>query len=306
MKKIIAFVLASGLTSVLIGMSAFAGWQRGGLEAEQYLWLAASCLLTACVHTLPALTARRSYLTKAVWAVAFAVCVFGHSQFFVFSEMHAGSARSAAQAVKVETTGMRPAAQIAQEISKATATMARLPVQKREAQEQVVQALKQELALVQSQTVQVESAEAEIKGDPVGVRVAAVLGVEVDAVMLIVSLVTAVTLEFLAVVLWSRALEKSEGQAEQEIGEPVHLALLPVDAPVQAVKQAPQAEKHDKDESFAVQMSLPLPNTSESERVRLAVKSGQLKKATVTEIRAYLRCSQKKALEVRREVAAAG
>jgi hypothetical protein len=224
-----AFWLASALSLALSIAAALSGWQRGGYWLESSLWAMLSILAVLVVHLLPALLYQRGWLTLAafpVWLGVFGVVAFSHAQFFTLAEIHAGQERL----LKTQDTPLndsklmpplvipptapgRTAAAVARELSKAAALLSRLPETKRPAQQQVVDALRLELAAVQqtetsaaaSLTRQLASIEAR-QADPVGLRLGQVLGLPVGNVMLAVALATALVLELASVVLWRLAL----------------------------------------------------------------------------------------------------
>lgn len=235
----ITFLLASACTFLLVLMAAQSGFQRGGSEIERWLWLGASCLIVCTVHLLPGLMHEKASLkTLPVWLVwtgGFLFVIFAHSQFFTLAEMHAGQERIAQVTGTLShssgnvTPGLsnvtgRPVTAIAKELSKATGTLSRLPENKREEQRQLITALERELKIAQEVAAQQASekqAQAEqiskLQDDPVAHRLAALLGVKHDSVMLVASLFMALTLELIAVVLWKLALNQPEGNAKPEI-----------------------------------------------------------------------------------------
>lgn len=238
-KTRITFLLASTCTFLLVLMAAQSGFQRGGSDIERWLWLGASCLIVCTVHLLPGLMHEKPSLkTLPVWLVwtgGFLFVIFAHSQFFTLAEIHAGQERIAQRTgtlshnssnvtpVLSNVTG-RPVTVIAKELSKATATLARLPENKREEQKQLITALEREFKITQEVAAQQASekqAQAEqinkLQDDPVAHRLAALLGVKHDSVMLIAALFMALTLELIAVVLWKLALNQPEANAKSEI-----------------------------------------------------------------------------------------
>lgn len=294
MHKITSFILAAGVTLVLIGMSAIAGWQRGGNVAEQWLWMGAACFLTASVHLLPAIVGKHTVITKVIWSLAFTVCVFGHSQFFTFSEIHAGESRMAkVEQITVGNELVRSPVMIARDISKASSTAIKLQGDKKEAQFKLISALEQELRIAQNVVATNEQAAARIVGDPVGYRIGSVFNVSSETVMLVVGLMTAIILEMLAVILWNRAFSLSTSE----------LALASrID---KSTTKSPSLTSANKNKQQQMDL-VGFPQVAalvdvDMEAVMKEVMEGRLE-PKVTPIRKYLRCSQGRAIEIRRKV----
>jgi hypothetical protein len=223
-----ALWLAAALSLALSVAAGVSGWQRGGNTLESSLWTMLSILAVLVVHLLPALLYQRGWLTLAafpVWLGVFGVVSFSHAQFFTLAEIHAGQERllntpatqlNDPKLMQPPTAPGRTAAIVARELSKAATLLSRLPEAKRPAQQQVVDALRLELAAVQqaeaSAAASLARQQASIEtrqADPVGLRLGQVLGLPVGNVMLAVALATALVLELASVVLWRLALVPS-------------------------------------------------------------------------------------------------
>jgi hypothetical protein len=294
MKHKIAFGLAVISSSTLAAMSAVASWQRGGTLLEQWLWLVAGCCITVAVHVLPAMLDEKSPLWLA-WFAALIVVVFGHAQFLTLAEQHAGAERIK-EAVPVVTHNTRPAGLVAAELSKASATLARLPESKRGEQRLVVTNLERELKLAESQESAATKKAEQISSDPVGQRMALLFKTDASIVMLIVSLFTALVLECLAIVFWRIAL-KPEVVTMNAAPAPNPQLALPLAAPEAAPEPIDPEPAPTKPKRTRRKREAP-PTVEEALE---AVVSGQAK-ATVTDIRKHLGCSQQAAIEITRQL----
>jgi hypothetical protein len=301
MKARIAFGLAVLISLTLGLMSAVASWQRGGSDIERVLWVVAGCCITLAVHVLPAMLDQKSPLWLA-WGAALLVVVFGHAQFLTLAEQHAGAERIKA-AVPVVAHSSRPAGVVAAELSKASATLARLPESKRDEQRLVVTNLERELKLAESQDSSVKADSERVSSDPVGQRMALLFKTRAEVVMLVVSLFTALVLECLAIVFWRIALTP----------EIVTVKAVSAPAPQFALELDPLPLVAEKPEALPAPVE-PEPAPTKPKRTRRkreapptveealeAVERGQAK-ATVTDIRKHLACSQKAAIEIVRQL----
>jgi hypothetical protein len=324
MKRVLSVIVALALTAALMGMSAIAGWQRGGHQMEQWLWVLAACCLTVCVHILPSLISARSVVARLVWVGAFVACVFGHSQFFVFSELHAGEARISTSVDAVQPIGRSPTV-IAQEVARATRVLARLPADSRDYQAKVVAALEQELKVAQEQSAAIRNNQIRNERDPVGARIAAVTGFSHEAIMLVVAVATAVILEGLAVTFWGLALAGKRDQRTENrsaeciedgtsadtrcvLGQRTNNPQMKLDLNIPSYQvtefSITREVNGDRAQRCLVESTNLPTDEEEALKVIAAVRNGEIR-ATVTNIRGYLRCSQSKALAMRRLVVSA-
>lgn len=242
-KTAITFLLACACTGLLTLMAAQSGFQRGGSDMERWLWLSASCLIVCTVHLLPSLMHEKPSLKNLpvwlVWAAGFVFVIFAHAQFFTLAEMHSGQERVAqlSEALLPEPSNVTPQSGnvtgrsvtvIAKELSKATTTLIRLPETKREEQKMVITALERELKIAQEVAEQLASEKrvhteqiSKLQDDPVAHRLATLLGVKHDSVMLVASLFMALTLELIAVVLWKLTLNHPQAHTDSTPVTPI-------------------------------------------------------------------------------------
>ncbi|WP_175948123.1 hypothetical protein [Burkholderia pyrrocinia] len=218
-----AFILAIGATSTALCLSVFAGWQRGGSLPERLLWVAIGLVLVASAHLLPALLRDTPIVVRCIgsvlWGACLATACFGHAQFFVMAQQHAGEQRAAAVAVPAPlpsrslTVVMAERASISAQLATANARYcvgncvtldarrttlgARLDALNTEADE-----LRRQQAAADRVTVQRDA----LRVDPVTSRLAALLSTTATRVDLLTGLTFAVVLEGVACLLWIVAL----------------------------------------------------------------------------------------------------
>lgn len=292
MKQKIALWLAVIMSMTLAAMSAVASWQRGGSDAERLLWLFAGCCVTVAVHVLPAMLDKKSPLWLA-WGAALLVVVFGHAQFLTLAEQHAGAER-VKLAAPVITAGSRTSSVVAAELTKESRVLARLPESKRDEQRLVVTNLERELDMVKSQESAVSSSKSAASSDPVGQRMALLFKTRAEIVMLVVSLFTALVLECLAIVFWRIALTP-EIVTVKAVSAPAPQLALELD-PLPLVDEKPEPAPTKPKRTRRKREAPPT-----IEEALEAVERGQAK-ATVTDIRKHLACSQQAALEIVRQL----
>lgn len=267
------FTLAVFVTTVAAAMAATAAWDRGGTALDRILLVSMSVAIVGGVHLIPALTSRK--LAWLLWAGCLLGTVYGHLTFFVHASMRAGDAQ-AQQSVQVtgaarqidatqralDVITARPISVVAAQLANTRTRRERAALRLELAEAQRGEALRGELVkLAATQT------QAEVAGttDPVVARLAAVTGVTEASISLTVGLTFSLLLELLGAVLWIEAFRQPSGQ--------------PQDYP-NAGDTKPRADD-------------PLAD------LRRAIEAGECK-PTVSGIRAFLGCSQAKAMEMRR------
>ncbi|MPV67657.1 hypothetical protein [Burkholderia sp. BE17] len=218
-----AFVLAIGATTTALCLSVLAGWQRGGSLPERLVWVAIGLVLVVSAHLLPALLRGTPFVVRCIgsvlWGTCLATACFGHAQFFVTAQQHAGEQRAAAVTVPTPTPSrsltavMAERASISAQLATANARYcvgncatldarrttlgARLDALNAEADE-----LRRQQAAADRVTVQRDA----LRVDPVTSRLAALLGTTATRVDLLTGLAFAAVLEGVACLLWTVAL----------------------------------------------------------------------------------------------------
>ncbi|MDR8027938.1 hypothetical protein KPA93_32455 [Burkholderia cenocepacia] len=227
-----AFILAIGATSTALCLSMLAGWQRGGSLPERLVWVAIGLVLVTSAHLLPALLRDVSILVRAIgillWGACLVTACYGHAQFFVMAQQHAGELRaSTAQAVPMPlssrslTIVMTDRATVASQLAATNARdcigncqtlkarrmtlAARLDALNAEADD-----IRRRQAVTDRVTTQHDA----LLVDPVTSRLAALLGVTTSRVDLLSGLMFAAVLEGVACLLWTVVLPASATVAE--------------------------------------------------------------------------------------------
>jgi hypothetical protein len=122
-------------TATSLGITAFAGWQRGGLPVERVINVTVSCIAVLFVHLLPIGWRQSGVLGRvcefSLWWIGIAVVLYGQVTFLVVSQRHAGNVRAAKlQMVAALPTVNSPPdhtrTEIARDVMKTTAELARV------------------------------------------------------------------------------------------------------------------------------------------------------------------------------------
>ncbi|KAE8760836.1 hypothetical protein FSO04_06315 [Paraburkholderia madseniana] len=301
----LTFALAAAATATAICMSLLAGWQRGGDLPERLVWVAIGVVLVVCAHLLPALCRSSPWSVRGVgvllWVVCMATACFGHATFFVLAQQHAGERRAsssvqpnteAVPAGRSLTAIMTDRASVTRKLANADSQRclqecAALKVRR------VVLAAKLDALNAEADDVRRRQAVDDLREeqrdaltvDPVTGRLATLLGTTASRVDLLSGLTFAAVLEGVACLLWSVALKPRQ----------TAVATPPVVDPA-ASGHEPVTSSHGIDDA-------PVP-PAETEVMRLArdVAAGNVR-ATVSDIRRHLGCSQAKATVLRRQLA---
>ncbi|MEM5325212.1 hypothetical protein VSR34_01190 [Paraburkholderia sp. JHI2823] len=314
--KALPVLLAVSATVTAACLSIMAGWQRGGFLAERVLWIAVGAVLVVAAHLLPALCRPHGLRVRAVGALLWIGCVaatcYGHAVFFLMAQKHAGELRAAA--VPVVTTHGRDLSVIARDRADAVTRLARAtarrcvePCTSLRADRTALAARVEALDVENAEALRAEAAQdrasaarAAALADPVTGALTA-FGVAAPRAELVSGLAFAAVLEAVACFCWLLALRPAavteipvtpatqgshavavtpvtpESNAAAPVAEPVAVESAPV-------LRLPVVEQHD-----------------DVTRVMTAVAAGQLR-ATVTEIRKFLGCSQSRAAAVRKQL----
>lgn len=337
-KKGVTLALAVGVLGVALGMAGVSAWHRADTVVDKALMVAMACAVVLGVHLMPALVKSRA--VWPLWVALFAVAVHGHAGFL----MHAGQSVSEAvtharqapqlQALVEQQTALQAALNgiTARPVAVVAAQLARDPSPEKRAALQVELIESQRGVTLRDSLVDLSKERVTLAShapasDPVTAGLALVTGLSLQAVTLLVSLVTAGLLELLGVALWRAALLPepvaaalpvvAQNPARDFTPEPVETApsaseavnveqpamvkvtapippepLYPMPAPVPMFSPAP----------VPAPVNVPVPVQRDSLQVlREAVAHGKVK-PTVTGIRRHLACSQARASELRRHL----
>ncbi|MBB3256905.1 hypothetical protein [Paraburkholderia sp. WP4_3_2] len=314
--RLLPALLAVAATVTAACLSIMAGLQRGGFLAERVLWIAVGVVLVVAAHLLPALVRAHGRGVRAVgtalWAACFVATCIGHGVFFILAQKHAGELRAAAvPAVMAKGRGM---AEIARDRADAVTRLARTnarrcvaPSPNLMADRTAAAARLDALDVERDEARRAEAAQdraaaerAAALADPVTGALTA-FGVTAPRAELVTGLAFAGVLEAVACFAWLLALrpkvvtESPVMPAQQGSNASVTAAVMPEShaAPVLTVTPA---------DAPASMLSLSVVEQQDDvTRVRAAVAADELR-ATVTEIRKFLGCSQSRAAAVRKQL----
>ncbi|KVT85693.1 hypothetical protein WK59_12025 [Burkholderia ubonensis] len=304
-----ALLLAVAATGTAISMSVLAGWQRGGWLAERLVWVAIGVVLISGAHLLPALCRSAPPSGQVVGAVLWLGCMgaasYGHTTFFLLSQLHAGELRVSAIPV-ASIPPHRELTAVTADRASVMAALARADARRCIRDCLTWQARRTSLAarldaldaeaddIRRYQTIEDGNAEHRVttRDDPVMARLAMFCGIPEARLDLFAGLGFAVVLEGLACLLWWVALapQVSESPVTDRHGI-AHDVTAGSPTPIVAQSPGPPA----------------VPSTAtllESDLARLQhdIESGAVT-PTVAGIRRHLGCSQAKASALRRQLA---
>jgi hypothetical protein len=296
--------MAAAATATAICMSVLAGWQRGGDLPERLVWVAIGVVLVVGAHLLPTLCRFSPWLVRGVggllWVACMATACYGHVTFFVLAQQHVGERRaSSVPAVSNSvptgrslTAIMTDRATVIRQLAVADSLRCErdcpLLRVRRVALAARLDALNAEAEDVRRQQEvddrRIEQRDA-LTADPVTAKLAVVVGTTISRVDLLSGLAFAAVLEGVACLLWSLALRPPEST----------VAVPPVSGTTGS-GHACVTPGH----GFVTAPVTP----ADTEIARLArdVAAGKVR-ATVSDIRCHLGCSQAKAIALRRQLA---
>jgi hypothetical protein len=293
-----ALGLAVAATSTALCMSVLAGWQRGGWLSERLVWMAIGVVLVVGAHLLPALCRSTPLAVRAVGIVLWLGCMvgasYGHATFVLLSQSHAGELRVAAVAMpgvrehRSLTVVMADRATVTTDLAAANARrcvrdcpalrVRRVSLAaKRDALDAEADDVRRQQVIDDRNATRRET----LRDDPVTTRLAVLFAMPSGRVDLFAGLVFALLLEGIACLLWSIVLL------------PQQVAV--VTAAIEAVTASPPDPPSPD----------PVVTVPETEVTKLTrdVNAG-LVRLTVSDIRRHLRCSQRKAAALRRQISA--
>ena len=94
------FWLATVASGTALSLSILAGWQRGGTLPERVVWVAMGIVLVVSAHLLPALIRESPLIVRgmgsALWVACMMTAGYGHLNFFLLAQQHAGERRASA------------------------------------------------------------------------------------------------------------------------------------------------------------------------------------------------------------------
>jgi len=257
--------LAIFVTSTAVAMTAIAAWDRGGTMIDKAVLVAMSVVIVNVVHLLPAISRRPA--AWLVWFVCLFGAVYGHLTFFTNASLRAADLRAQQSVLAVGTQKQIDTAREALDQIKArpVAIVAAQLAQSDDRRERA--ALRDEIREAKrSQVLLDELARLQ------AISTTAQIGVT-DPVMARLAVITG----------WN------ESQVAVAIG--VFFSIL-----LELIGALLWYEAFRRDVTQSV-----TPVTDTVTALRAAVTAGECR-ATVASIRAFLGCSQERAMELRREL----
>ncbi|SOE70538.1 hypothetical protein SAMN05414139_03810 [Burkholderia sp. D7] len=325
-------MLAIAATGTAIFISMLAGWQRGGWLSERIVWCAISVVLVLCAHLMPALCREASTIVRWIAGVLWVACMIavscGHATFFLLSQQHAGERRADAIAVVAApvaqaappgrsltaiaaeqatvradlgiVTGQRCTRSCAILHANRIALSAKLDALNVEADEAKRWERAEDRKVVQADRVTTLRDAA--RDDPVTVRMAAWIGMTAGRANLLVALAFAAVIEGMACLCWYVALRPCALLAT--VGNPsvtsvVAPPVIDIDTGSHASASCSHATAHEP----AASTPQVFQTEHDEKLLQLSrdVAAGRVR-ATVSDIRRHLGCSQARATGLRRQI----
>ncbi|OIQ96347.1 hypothetical protein GALL_216240 [mine drainage metagenome] len=266
-----ARVMAIIITAIALVMSGMAGWYRGSSLLDRMLLISISVAISACSHLIPSIS--KSRVAWALWSCCFIGALYSHLTFFSYTSLHAGDDRSEHSVqVSMAEQQIRAAREALALITARPLVVvaSELAVTKNWRRRNALSAELSEAKRASALRDEIVTllgvarvAEVTSATDPVTVGIARVTGITEQSIAFFSAFGFSVLLELLGAFLWYQSFQ---GQQEKP----------------QLVNNSPT-----EDQSIS--------------RLRKEVAAGQVE-PTVKAIRVFLRCSQTKAMEVRRKI----
>ncbi|WP_247539141.1 hypothetical protein [Ralstonia pseudosolanacearum] len=316
------WVLSIGATGTSICVSVLAAWQRGGSLPERLVWVAIGVVLVANAHLLPALVRDAPCRVRAVasvlWLACMAAVCFGHANFFLLAQRHAGELRASAVPVAEPVPTARSLTAVMAERATVTGLLATTNAQRCSgncttlearrvtltAKLEALEAEADEFRRRQSAQDRAENRRDALVADPVTARLAALLGMTATRVDLLSGLAVAAVLEGVACLLWTLTLRsRPSARDAPPVATPVMTGHVPAPAspvPVSGSHEA-EAESHAPvSEPFTPLQTSDSPDP-DVRQLAQAVAAGHVR-PTVSDIRRFLGCAQARAIALRRQL----
>jgi hypothetical protein len=283
-EKLTVFSLAVITTAISTMIAVLGAYGRTADNTHRVILAAVSVVAAVAVHLLPATSGRtHKPLRLLTWTLCFIFVVYSHCATFVSLSEQSAEIRFSTSRLSRSTQERKD--EIRRSLSKiqsrSVTTIARL-IARAKSEEQVT-ALQLEMSEAQRAVRLQEQLDlltatvgTAVVTDPVSARVTAITGWSPDSVTLTFSVLGAVMLELLGAILWIKTI----GEGTSESGD-----------------QHPDSRLKSNDDSR---------RGSHDSAAELAILRDALARGTcttrVTDIRAFLRCGQEKAMLLRREL----
>lgn len=283
--KLITLSLAISTTCISMVIAILGACNLAQDDAHRIVIAAISCVAAIAVHVLPAISkSTPKPLTWSIWTLCFFFVVHNHSANFVAMTEQSSEARYSMgrtsrsieerkDAIKKELSEMqvRPVATLARLIPKARSEeqLTALRLEMSEAQ-RAVELRNQLNALI-------ATAGDEVTTDPFSARLAGITGWSRDLVTTVASILAAIVLELLGAIFWIEV----RGARNLEFAATGHGRVMET-----SNDYSPRLTPHE---------------TTDLALLKEAVTGGSCT-TRVADIRAFFRCSQKKAMLLHREL----
>jgi len=292
MKYNMVRVLAIFVTVTAALMAAIAAINRGGTFVEQGLLVVLSVIMVLGVHLLPAIS--RRVPSWMLWAGCLLCAIYGHLTFLTHSTLGAGQAR-VQQSVQLAGTqrqidavkeslnaiSARPVTIVAAELAQTKDWQARIALKEELGQAKRADSLRNELMRLNEVAAGAVTANST---DPVISRIMAVTGFSEAGVTLGIGMLFSVLLELVGTFLWFEVLKQDSGFRIQDAEFGMQTVTTGVTTSVTRSMTTHVTQVMD-----------------DAALLREAIVNGECR-ATVASIRAFLHCSQSRAMELRREM----
>lgn len=304
--------LATIVTATAILMATIAAVDRGGTQADMLTLVSISIAICTAAHLLPALSKRR--VVWLLWSACLAGTVYGHLTFFTHATIRAGQVRASESATvqvlmeQIDTnrdaiSGIRarPITTIARELSWTRSERRRLALEEELSEAKRAARLQDGMVTTAGAISQAKVA---AQDDPVVARLVVVTGSSEAGISLAVGLLLSLLVELLGAFLWCEVLSAPPPRPRQHDdrtaaggGDSNSLpsrAGLVVRTPIHEDLKEPHGPARAGNIRKASEFSIP--------DLRRAIEAGECR-PTVVGIRAFMACSQARALELRRALA---
>ncbi|GMG91449.1 MULTISPECIES: hypothetical protein [Cupriavidus] len=318
--SLMPLLLALLATLTSLGTAALSGWERGGAMPEQFGNIALAVAAVLAMHLLLALCRTKPLAVRCsaalMWAVSFAVVLYGQMTFFLLAQQHAGDRR--AQAVpevtaidRVAALPMRSLTAISQDQEKVRTMLAannarhcdrdcltqrmrrevltaKLDALTTEADEvRRHQAKDDRLAVLDDRATRLRDS---LHEDPVTARLSALIGLDEQKLNLLLALACAAVLDCMGSLCWWLAFDGSRAVVTTGVTS----VVAPDDPSHRDLVSSRREATTDAD--------VPVANEYDGRLVQLIrdVAAGKLR-PTVDGIRRYFSCAQGKANQLCRE-----
>ncbi len=271
MNMSVARVMAIFVTGIALVMSGVAGWYRGSTQLDCTLLILISIAICAGCHLI--LSISQNWLAWFLWGCCFTGALYSHITFFSYIGLRAGEYRSvhSVQAAKLEQQikAAREAFELitARPLSKVASELAITKNWRKQNALTIELSEAKRAAALQDEIIRLldatRVAQVTSATDPVTDGIAKVVGTTEKSIAIFSALGFSALIEILGAFLWCQSFK------------------------VQLEK--PQLLSHPPTEDESIS------------RLKKEITAGHIK-STVKEIRAYLRCSQATAIEVRRRI----